>query len=346
MNKQFFYMMIGVCIAMIHNQEMMSADRYKKATFAGGCFWCMEAAFQDIPGIIDVISGYTGGSVKHPTYEKVSTGKTGHYEAVLITYDPDKLHYTDLLDIFWKHIDPTDAEGQFADKGSQYKTAVFYHNELQKKEAEKSKQSIEQSGQFKKPIVTKILPAVEFYKAEEDHQDYYKKKASHYKRYKIGSGREKRLRQIWGRKNDFKKPSNKKLREKLTPLQYRVTQENATEPPFDNKYVDNKEEGLYVDVVSGEPLFSSKDKFDSGSGWPSFTKPIIPSAVIEKKEGIFGLYGRTEVRSKIADSHLGHLFSDGPKPTGLRYCINSAALRFIPKEQMAQKGYAQYLDYF
>lgn len=319
-------------------QDITQNKSMKKAIFAGGCFWCIEAAFEELDGVIEAISGYIGGDKENPTYEEVSSGTTGHYEAVQVIYDPSKISYEELLDYFWKHMDPTDVKGQFVDKGSQYRTAIFYLNETQKKLAEESKERLEKSGKFDKPIATKILPASEFYKAEEYHQDYYKKKPIQYQRYKRGSGREEKLKAIWG------KQSKEELKKKLTPLQYKVTQESGTEPPFQNEYWNNTREGIYVDIISGEPLFSSKNKFKSGTGWPSFTKPLEPENIKEIKEQ--GILGRIEVRSKHADSHLGHVFKDGPQPTGLRYCINSAALRFIPKEDLEKEGYGEYKRLF
>ncbi|HEY9576953.1 MAG TPA: peptide-methionine (S)-S-oxide reductase MsrA [Pseudobacillus sp.] len=316
------------------------AEQWRLATFAGGCFWCMVSPFDEQPGIKEVISGYTGGHTENPTYEEVCSDTTGHYEAVQIVFDPAVFSYKKLLELFWQQIDPTDAGGQFNDRGLSYRTAIFYHDGEQKELAEASKAELEASGRFQKPIVTAILPAGPFYPAEEKHQQYYKNNSFHYNLYKEGSGRAKFIRENWkNRKTD------EQLREELTPLQYEVTKNNATEPPFHNEYWDHTEEGIYVDIISGEPLFSSTDKYDAGCGWPSFTKPLCRIELEEKLDTSHGMR-RIEVRAKASDSHLGHVFDDGPGPDRARYCINSAALRFVPKNKLEEEGYGEFKSLF
>ena len=318
-------------------EEENMAEKTETAILAGGCFWCLEHDLKDVEGIKEVISGYSGGKTKNPTYEDYSAG--GHIEVVQVTFNPQEISYEELLNKFFPLINPTDGEGQFCDRGHSYISAIFYANNAQKETAEKVKSKVQEL--FEEEIKTEIIEFEKFWPAEDYHQEYSTKNPIRYKFYRLSCGRDSTTKEIWNGKNLETEFSTSHL----TPIQYKVTQENGTEPAFQNEYWDNHEEGIYVDIVSGEPLFSSKDKFDSGTGWPSFTKPLEEENIVELEDNTLFMK-RTEVRSKKADSHLGHIFLDGPLPTRIRYCMNSAALRFISKEDLKKEGYEEYEKLF
>lgn len=350
----------------------------KTALLADGCFWCVEHDLEEVAGVTKVVSGYAGGNLPNPTYENYA--EHGYREVVEVTYDASKISYANLVEHILKHGDPTDSIGSFGDRGLEYSPAVYYDTQEEKMMALDVIAKVDAKKIFDKPVSVVVIPRIKFWPAEEYHQDYSKKNPIRYAYYRNASGRDTFINKYWGsdatkftfstvpaavtniqgsdglslgaapasstlRFSSFIKPSDAQLRQTLTPIQYDVTQKGGTEKPFSNEYDRNKEEGIYVDVVSGEPLYSSKDKYDSGTGWPSFVKPITADAVtLHEDRGIFST--RTEVRSRFADSHLGHVFDDGPRDLGgKRYCMNSAAMRFVPLGDMVKEGYADYVQF-
>ena len=317
----------------------------------------MEPLLESQPWVEWVYSWYTGWTQETATYELTSAKDTDHREAIKVVYDPAIISYGDLVELFWTQIDPTDEWGQFNDRWFVYSTAIYYSNDKEKLTAQLSKNNLAVSKRFDSPIVTPIEQAKPFYLAEEYHQDYYKKNPIRYNAYALGSGRKSFIKDNWQDRideltvkteiSDNKKIMNDKdLRERLTPLQYKVTQEEWTEPAFQNEYWDNKEDGIYVDIIDGTPLYSSTDKFDSGTGWPSFTKAIDDDNISEHTDTRFFMT-RTEVRGEKSDSHLGHIFPDAPAELGgIRHCINSASLRFVPLDEMEDAGYGEYVKMF
>lgn len=356
MRKLHMILVILAAVVLGPGVTLVGAQGTATAVFAGGCFWSMQSAMEKVYGVISVQSGYTGGTSRNPNYQNYEAG--GHVEAVQVLYDPSRVSYKELLDAYWRHTNPTDSGGQFVDRGPQYRPIVFWQDETQRSEAAASKASLARSGRFSAPIVTEIRKAAAFYPAEEYHQDYTKKNPAAYELYRSQSGRDQFFAKVWGasalmdpaappsaKNGKYQKPGIDQLKNMLTPMQFDVTQHEGTEPAFSNEYWDNHKAGIYVDIVSGEPLFSSTDKFDSGTGWPSFSRPLAPSNFVEKTDTSFGEV-RTEVKSRYAGSHLGHIFDDGPAPTGLRYCMDSASLRFVSVADMEKEGYGQYLYLF
>lgn len=314
----------------------------KDIYLAGGCFWGVEAYMERVYGVYEVTSGYANGTTENPTYEDVITGETGHAETVHVQYDPERTDLTTILDHFFTIIDPTSLNKQGNDRGTQYRSGVFYTDPAEQAVIEKVVR--EQQKRYDDKIVTEVELLTSYTLAEEYHQDYLEKNPNGYCHVEFDSLEDQEIPSVID-PADYPKPGDKELKAKLTEAQYKVTQGSDTEAAFSNKYWDSFEDGIYIDVATGEPLFSSKDKYDSQCGWPSFTQPIIPEVVTEHKDKSFNMV-RIEVRSRAGDSHLGHVFDDGPKDRGgLRYCINSAAIDFVPLEEMEDAGYG-YLTSF
>ena len=330
---------------------------------AGGCFWCVEADLEKTNGVIEVVSGYSGGTTENPDYKNYGSG--GHREVVEVTYDANKVSFEDILIVTMKTTDPTDDDGTFGDRGDKYSSAFYFETTEQKSIIENLIDEVDEFGPYDKPLAIDVEERATFYKAEDYHQDYYKGTLSQlkYNLYRTASGRPAFIDKYWGTNDhspelpwrneqsnnqtymwsNYEKPSEEEVKNKLDETAFKVTQKDGTERAGSSPLDKNWEEGIYVDVLSGEPLFSSKDKFDSGTGWPSFVRPITDGAVEERDDKKL-FVTRTEVRSMIADNHLGHVFNDGPKDsTGLRYCMNGAALKFVPKASMEAEGYADFI---
>ncbi|MFM2339681.1 MAG: Peptide methionine sulfoxide reductase MsrA/MsrB [Candidatus Parcubacteria bacterium] len=347
------------------------ATNTASAILANGCFWCVEHDLEAVAGVVAVVSGYAGGTTDSPTYENYAAG--GHREVVEVTYDPTVVSYKNLVEHILKHGDPTDAEGSFYDRGVQYAPAVYYETDEEQEAAKQVIEAVNAAGKYSEPVTIALLPRPAFFAAEDYHQDYAVKNPVRYNYYRAASGRTKFYQSVWGSSadtfefstgpevsnvnkntmqtpftaeswNNFVKPGEAELRQILSDVSYRVTQEDSTERSSTSELDKNYEAGIYVDIVSGEPLFSSRDKYDSGTGWPSFVRPISDEVVtLHEDKKLFST--RTEVRSRFADSHLGHVFPDGPADRGgQRYCMNGAALRFIPQAEMEAAGYGLWLS--
>jgi peptide methionine sulfoxide reductase msrA/msrB len=360
-------MVLGVAKAtQSEDKPAIIASNEQVAVFSGGCFWGIQAVYQHVRGVTSAVSGYTGGEAQSAQYDRVSDGNTGHAESVRVTYDPSQVTYEHLLHIFFAIAhDPTQLNFQGPDRGPQYRSAIWYTAEQQKTAAESYIAQLTKAKFWPRPIVTQVSQLTTFYPAEAYHQDYATLHPTQPYIVYNDAPKVARLKEqlpalyrevpalVSDMKNqkqemkmrDYTKPTDAELKKKLTSTQYQVTQHEGTEPPFRNEYWDNHDAGIYVDIVSGEPLFSSLDKYDSGTGWPSFTKPLETANITTKTDRHFGT-ARTEVRSAHANSHLGHVFDDGPRPTGQRYCMNSASMRFIPVAKLESEGYGEYLKLF
>ncbi len=308
---------------------------------AGGCFWGAEKYIRQIRGVISTDVGYANGRTENPSYEEVCHNDTGHAETVHVVYDAEKLPLPFLLELYYDAVDPTSVNRQGGDTGTQYRTGIYYVDPADEGVIHTSIQKLQK--RLDKPVAIEVKPLDNFYSAEEYHQKYLDKNPGGY--CHIGSDKFRRAAQAVVDPTSYSLPERDELKEKLTKEQYDVTQNSATEAPFENEFWNRYERGIYVDITTREPLFLSTDKFESGCGWPSFSKPVDPNVLHEKGDHSHGM-SRVEVRSRMGNAHLGHVFPDGPKELGgLRYCINSAALRFVPEAEMEQEGYGYLLPY-
>ncbi len=312
--------------------------KIKEIYLAGGCFWGVEAYMKKIYGVVDAIPGYANGKTENPKYEEVCHLDTGHAETVKVSYDPLKINLSTLLKYYFRIIDPTSLNKQGNDKGTQYRTGIYYTDENDKTIIDEELKDLQE--EYSEKIVVENKKLENFFIAEEYHQKYLEKNPGGYCHINLSKAND-----VIINKKNYAKPSDDKILEKLNEKQYMVTQKSDTEKPFTNEYWDKFEDGIYVDIVTGEPLFSSKDKFDSGCGWPSFSKPLVSEVVSYHEDKSFNM-DRTEVKSRVGSSHLGHVFDDGPTDKGgLRYCINSASLRFIPISKMEEEGYGYLISF-
>lgn len=325
-------------------------EDYEEIYLAGGCFWGLEEYMERVPGVIDAVSGYANGETENPSYEDVLYKGTGHAETVHVKYDPEAISFEEILLYYFKVIDPTSLNKQGNDRGSQYRTGIYYLEEDQLDIIHRVVE--EEQKSYKEAIVVEIEPIDGFYKAEEYHQDYLKKNPGGYCHIDLGLAQEGIGRDDLSigdglvKEDLYRKPSEEEIRQKLKEEEYRITQKGDTERAYSHDYNQLDEKGIYVDIVTGEPLFSSEDKYDAGCGWPSFTKPIDNEAIKNKEDTSLGMK-RVEIKSRVGDSHLGHVFEDGPREEGgLRYCLNGGALRFVAYEDMEEEGYGYLLDIF